>query len=161
MFRSTARGRQGRCLGSREHWQRRITSLARRKHAPYSFDTTILSIGKKVWGLSYRLHLSNIYGSLTNAIASNFHPAVDHSEVVSKRHSNLGASERLSDGCAGDKGNEAAPPHSMTSSARARNAGGTVRPIAFAVFMLMISSNFVGCWTGRSAGLAPLRILST
>jgi hypothetical protein len=27
--------------------------------------------------------------------------------------------------------------------------------------MLMINSNFVGCSTGRSAGLAPLRILST
>ncbi len=32
---------------------------------------------------------------------------------------------------------------------------------AFAVLRLMTSSNFVGCSTGRSAGLAPLRILST
>jgi hypothetical protein len=35
------------------------------------------------------------------------------------------------------------------------------RPRAFAVFMLMISSNFVGSSTGRSAGFAPLRIRST
>ena len=52
-------------------------------------------------------------------------------------------------------------PHSIISSARARNAGGIVKPIALAVFMLMISSNFDGCWMGRSAGLAPFRTLST
>ena len=51
------------------------------------------------------------------------------------------------------------PHHSMTSSARARIDGGTVRPSALAVLRLITSSNFVGCWTGRSAGLAPLRIL--
>ena len=34
-------------------------------------------------------------------------------------------------------------------------------PRAFAVFKLMISSNLVGCWTGRSEGLAPFKILST
>src|SRR6266567_5481331 len=49
-------------------------------------------------------------------------------------------------------------PHSITSSARARSACGTVRPSAVAVFRLMTRSNVVGCWTGRSAGLAPLRI---
>ena len=53
---------------------------------------------------------------------------------------------------------EVAPSHSMTSSARARIDGGTVRPSALAVLRLMTSSNLVGCWTGRSAGLAPLRI---
>jgi hypothetical protein len=52
-------------------------------------------------------------------------------------------------------------PHSMTSSVRARIAGGTVRPSALAVFRLTTSSNVVGCWIGRSAGAAPLRILST
>src|SRR5262249_51888770 len=51
--------------------------------------------------------------------------------------------------------------HSITSSARASTEGGIVRPRAFAVFMLITSSNLVGCSTGRSAGLAPLRILST
>ena len=35
---------------------------------------------------------------------------------------------------------------------------GTARPSALAVLRLMTSSNLVGCWTGRSAGLAPLRI---
>src|SRR5262245_24408615 len=49
----------------------------------------------------------------------------------------------------------------MTSSARASSDGGMVRPSALAVLRLMTSSNLVGCSTGRSAGLAPLRILST
>src|SRR5215469_2929366 len=51
--------------------------------------------------------------------------------------------------------------HSMTSSARARIDGGTVRPSVFDVLRLITSSNVVGCWTGRSAGLAPLRSLPT
>ena len=52
-------------------------------------------------------------------------------------------------------------PHSITSSARASSEGGTPRPSAFAVLRLMTSSNLVGCSIGRSAGLAPFRILST
>jgi hypothetical protein len=38
---------------------------------------------------------------------------------------------------------------------------GIVRPRALAVRRLITSSNFVGCSIGRSAGFAPLRILST
>src|SRR5215470_13588097 len=49
----------------------------------------------------------------------------------------------------------------MISSARANSDGGIVRPSAFAVFMLITSSNFVGCSTGKSAGLVPFKILST
>src|SRR5206468_2523715 len=57
---------------------------------------------------------------------------------------------------------ERAPGHHwITSSARPSTDGGIVRPSAFAVLRLMTSSNFVGCSTGRSAGLVPLRILST
>ena len=44
----------------------------------------------------------------------------------------------------------------MTSSAWARMDGGIVSPSAWAVLRLITSSNLVGCWTGRSAGLAPL-----
>jgi len=51
--------------------------------------------------------------------------------------------------------------HLMTLSARASTFGGIVRPICFAVFKLITSSNFVGRSTDRSAGFAPLRILST
>src|SRR6266481_2887416 len=50
-------------------------------------------------------------------------------------------------------------PYSITTSARARIDGGTVRPSALAVLRLITSSNIVGCCTGRSAGLAPFRIL--
>ena len=51
--------------------------------------------------------------------------------------------------------------HSITSSAVASSAGGTLRPSAFAVFRLMFISNFVGVCTGRSAGLSPRRMRST
>ena len=53
------------------------------------------------------------------------------------------------------------PPHHhwITSSAVANSVSGMVRPRALAVLRLMTSSNLVACTTGRSAGLAPLRIL--
>ena len=51
--------------------------------------------------------------------------------------------------------------HSITRSARSRIDGGMVRPRAFAARLFRTSSNFVGCSTGRSAGLAPFKILST
>ena len=55
------------------------------------------------------------------------------------------------------------PPsdHSITSSARCRSDGGIFRPSVLAVFKLITNSNFVGCSTGRSAGFAPFKILST
>src|SRR5258708_3891658 len=51
--------------------------------------------------------------------------------------------------------------HSTTSSAPASSVGVISMPSVFAVFRLITSSNLVGCCTGKSAGLAPLRILST
>ena len=38
--------------------------------------------------------------------------------------------------------------------------GGVVRPRVLAVSRLITSSHFVGCSTGRSAGVAPFKILS-
>src|SRR5689334_1406455 len=46
-------------------------------------------------------------------------------------------------------------------SARSRSDGAIVSPRVLAVLMLMMSSNFVGSSTGSSAGVAPLKILST
>jgi ABC transporter substrate binding protein len=51
--------------------------------------------------------------------------------------------------------------HSITSSAATSSLSGTVRPSILAVWLLMTSSNLVDCTTGRSAGLAPLRIRPT
>src|SRR5262249_21540822 len=56
---------------------------------------------------------------------------------------------------------ERAPPHSITSSARARSVAGTSRPSAFAVLRLITSWYLVGACTGSSAGFAPLRMRST
>ena len=49
----------------------------------------------------------------------------------------------------------------ITSSARSSRDGGIVIPSALAVLRLRTNSYFVGCSTGRSAGCAPFRILST
>ena len=46
--------------------------------------------------------------------------------------------------------------YSITRSARTRIERGIVMPSALAVFILITSSNFVGCSTRSSAGLAPL-----
>src|SRR5262249_4928846 len=51
--------------------------------------------------------------------------------------------------------------HGVTSSARRSSPGGIVSPRCLAALRLMSSSNLFGCSTGRSRGLAPLRILST
>src|SRR5262249_54313293 len=68
---------------------------------------------------------------------------------------------RPANGRAADKHDELAPFHSITSAAVASSIGGTSRPSALAVLRLMTSSNLIGCTTGRSAGLAPLRIFPT
>jgi hypothetical protein len=47
----------------------------------------------------------------------------------------------------------------ITLSARASTLGGIVRPISLAALRLMISSNFVACSTGRSAGLSAFQNL--
>ncbi len=49
----------------------------------------------------------------------------------------------------------------ITRSALTSTLGGIVRPICLAAFRLITNSNLVGCSTGRSAGFAPFRILST
>jgi hypothetical protein len=43
----------------------------------------------------------------------------------------------------------------ITLSALASTLGGIVSPICLAAFKFMMNSNFLGCSTGGSAGLAP------
>jgi hypothetical protein len=50
--------------------------------------------------------------------------------------------------------------YSITSSARPSSEIGTLTPNV-AVLRLIISSTFVDCMTGKSAGLSPLRTLPT
>src|SRR5215207_1262171 len=59
--------------------------------------------------------------------------------------------------CAAEQRNELAPLHSITSSARPSSGSGTIKPSAFAVLRLMISSTLVVCCTGKLAGFSPLR----
>src|SRR4249919_2058074 len=51
--------------------------------------------------------------------------------------------------------------YSITSSARASIADGTVRPSALAVFRLITVSYLVGACTGRSPGFSPFKMRST
>lgn len=67
----------------------------------------------------------------------------------------------LSRSNASTRGGHCCNGYSMTSSARASSAGGTVTPSTFAVRRLTTSEYFVGCCTGRSAGLVPCRMRST
>ncbi len=50
------------------------------------------------------------------------------------------------------------PRHSITSSAMESKPDGTSMPSARAVCRLMTNSNLIDCSTGRSPGLAPLRM---
>src|SRR5262249_46111090 len=50
--------------------------------------------------------------------------------------------------------------YSITSSASESKLSEIVTPSAFAVFKLITSSNLTTCWTGKSAGCMPLRILA-
>src|SRR3974390_668162 len=79
-------------------------------------------------------------------------PAATQHSLPSGRYSLLGPDlHRL------DRASFAWGTHSITSF-----GGPSVRvnvsPSALAVLRLMIRSTFVDCWTGKSAGLSPLRI---
>src|SRR5258707_7726371 len=84
-------------------------------------------------------------------------------EMPDHRHRGLlrARRERPRDRRAAEQGDELAALHSITSSASAMSLSGTASPSALAVLRLMISSNLVGCSTGRSPGLAPFSTLST
>src|SRR5262249_26240070 len=60
-----------------------------------------------------------------------------------------------------EQGDERASLHSITSSARASTVAGMSMPVALAVLRVMTGSTGGGRPGGRSAGLAPWRILST
>jgi hypothetical protein len=70
----------------------------------------------------------------------------------------LRAHRERPDSRAAEKGDELAPPHSMTSSASASSVGATAMPSSLAVCRLITNSKVVGCVTGRSAGFSPLRM---
>src|SRR6185437_11874300 len=84
-------------------------------------------------------------------------------QVADNRHRALlrASGKRPGDGHSAERSDQPAAPHSIASSAWASRSGGTVRPSVLAVLRLITNSNLVGCSTGRSAGFAPLRILST
>src|SRR5829696_3322263 len=92
-------------------------------------------------------------------------PGADHEGYSPRRRGRLSRRLDLQAGYSGpstaEERKQFSPPHSITSSARARSVGGMVRPRALASFRLITSSNLVGCWTGKSVGLDRFKILST
>src|ERR1700716_5188 len=80
-------------------------------------------------------------------------PVATQHSLPSGRYSLLGPDfHRL------DRASFAWRTHSITSSARASNVGGTSRPSALAVLRMITSSYLVGDCTGRAAGFSPLRM---
>src|SRR5262245_3794677 len=80
-------------------------------------------------------------------------PVATQHSLPSGRYSLLGPDfHRL------DRTSFARRTYSITSSARASSVGGTVTPSVYAVFMLITNSNAVGCTTGNSPAVSPLRI---
>src|SRR5262249_2334286 len=70
----------------------------------------------------------------------------------------LRARNQRPSGRAANERDELAPLHSITSSAREGRVGGTSMPSALASAGLIRNTNLVGCTTGKSAGLVPLRM---
>src|SRR5262249_52539883 len=131
-------------------------------------QSIILAIGPAI--LDCRILALDIAGFAQTPTESGYaggerysRPAVEetdhrHRRLLRARH------KRPRDGRAEER-DELAPlhrcNHSITSSAMASNLSGTLSPSALAVLRLSVRSNLVGCMTGRSAGLSPLRIRPT
>jgi hypothetical protein len=84
-----------------------------------------------------------------------------HCQVMARSdHSDPAAANAA---CARRRGHriECRADYSITSLARSRIEVGSSMPIALAVLRLTTNSNLVGNSTGKSAGLAPWRILAT
>src|SRR6516225_6515992 len=94
------------------------------------------------------------------------HPVVDGLKVLDPkrpiREADMErASRHVADGPLQTHAPQQRHRYSITSSARERSDGGTVRPSALAVLRLMTNSYLVGSWIGRSAGFSPRRTRST
>src|SRR5262249_55266741 len=100
---------------------------------------------------------SHLHGSLDGGAG------VDKSDHRQRRLLRLRGDRPRNRTCrrAAEQGYELAPFHSITSSARSRIDVGMSIPMARAILRLTMVVNLVARSTGRSAGLAPLRILST
>jgi hypothetical protein len=89
-----------------------------------------------------------------------FPPMACEHPYVSFRQLRTSDGKRLGPECAtsGCEQSHQKANYSITSSARASNEEGTVRPSALAVLRLIASSSFVTCCTGKSAGFSPSRM---
>src|SRR5262249_43356440 len=130
-----------------------VTQLLIATFRPAKRDHQILPLDKSGFtqaAAERRDHVGRLAGR-----AAAEKPDHRHRRLLGTRH------ERPHRRRATEKRDELAPPHSITSSARASSVGGISRPSALAVLRLITSWYVVGAWTGRSAGWAPLKRRST
>src|SRR5215470_11292526 len=97
--------------------------------------------------------LPDAFGTRKLGIAQKGNPFVGREGLARCRnrlHAVIGCPKALAGTVVHDcakPGDELSPSHSITSSARPSSGSGIVRPSAFAVFILMMSSTLVACWT--------------
>src|SRR5262249_21423372 len=131
-----------------------FSSLSERSSWRDGYNTTVILIFHRVrWAQS--IYLGNLTFVQATAVEFRYSP----STAISWPYNASG--KRPRGRRAAEQRDERAPLHSITSSARNRMDVGNSIPSAFAVLRLRASSNVVACSTGRSIGLAPLRILTT
>ena len=118
-------------------------------HQPAEFDRHVLALDEARFGQAFaeRRHEYDVRLRTGLQVSDDGH-----------RRRLLRPRQKRPSSRAAEPRDEIAPFHSITSSARPSRLSGNVKPSALAVFMLMTSSTFVICWTGRSAGLSPLRM---
>src|SRR6516162_9699031 len=114
-----------------------------------AFTTEQLDVGGSIAALVQRIIEPINRRAIGKAAVQNDNAALIRRAQVKRPPRNRRAAEHR---------DEVAPFHSITSSAIASSDGGTLKRSARAVLRLITSSNLVGCITGKSAGLAPLRI---
>ena len=116
------------------------------------FDNEVLPLNPSLIAKALAKGLQKHLGGTTR---SQIPDARDLARLLLRESSH--ARRRQSECC---KSDELPPPHSITSSARARRVGGKRSPSKSAALRLTTSSILVGCSTGRSDGFAPLKIRS-
>src|SRR5262249_3265472 len=89
------------------------------------------------------------------------HPRHKHTDAANTLRLLRARRERPRGSRAAEQRDELAALHSITSSATSSRSRGISRLRNLAVLRLMTNSYLIGCSMGRSAGLAPFKILPT
>src|SRR5215203_3150388 len=145
----------------RRAWRRNYTHPAANQISGQNRQALVLSLGPPVFD---RDVLALDKSGLVQTLTKNAEKACEQGRRFAAEKSNHRHRWLLRARSKGPRGgrrnpcDDLPPPHSITSSARARMASGTARPSAAAVLKLSTSSYLVGACTARSAGFSPFRM---